>query len=227
MTVKTILMYILKVVGIILGIVIIYVILGLLIPYIPVSAKDDGQKKEIPIYIYTNGVHTDIVMPVKNDLQDWSRKIPFANTRSKKTDYRYIGIGWGDKGFYLDTPTWADLKFSTAIKAAFWLSDSAMHCTYYNTMKEGDDCKMIMISRNQYQNLVKFVEDKFDRDQNRNFMLIPTNAVYGDNDAFYDAKGTYSFLYTCNTWSNNALKAAGQKAALWTPSDFGIFQHYK
>ena len=91
MTVKTILMYLLKVVGIILGIVIIYVILGLLIPYIPVSAKDDGQKKEIPIYIYTNGVHTDIVMPVKNDLQDWSQKIPFANTKSKKntiSEYR-------------------------------------------------------------------------------------------------------------------------------------------
>ncbi len=222
-----ILMYLLKVVGIILGIVIIYVILGLLIPYIPVSAKDDGQKKEIPIYIYTNGVHTDIVMPVTNDLQDWSRKIPFANTKSKKTDYQYIGIGWGDKGFYLDTPTWADLKFSTAVKAAFWLSDSAMHCTYYNTMKEGEDCKMIMISRGQYENLVKYVEDKFDKDQNGNFILIPTNAVYGDNDAFYDAKGTYSFLYTCNTWSNNALKAAGQKAALWTPTDFGIFQHYK
>ncbi|THV58966.1 TIGR02117 family protein [Chryseobacterium candidae] len=227
MTVKTVAMYLLKVIGIILGIVIIYAILGLLIPYIPVSAKDDGLKKEIPIYIYTNGVHTDIVMPVKNDLQDWSQKIPFGNTKSKKTDYQYIGIGWGDKGFYLDTPTWADLKFSTAVKAAFWLSDSAMHCTYYNTMKEGDDCKMIMISRSQYENLVKYVEDKFDRDQNGNFMLIPTNAVYGDNDAFYDAKGTYSFLYTCNTWSNNALKAAGQKAALWTPSDFGIFQHYK
>ncbi|MGG7439091.1 TIGR02117 family protein [Chryseobacterium arthrosphaerae] len=224
---KIILMYILKVIGVILGIVIIYVILGLLIPYIPVSAKNDGQKKEIPIYIYTNGVHTDIVMPVKNDLQDWSAKIPFADTKSKKTDYQYIGIGWGDKGFYLDTPTWADLKFSTAVKAAFWLSDSAMHCTYYRTMKEGEDCKMIMISRGQYENLVKFVEDKFDRDQNGKFMLIPTDAVYGDNDAFYDAKGTYSFLYTCNTWSNNALKAAGQKAALWTPSDFGIFQHYK
>ncbi len=222
-----ILMYILKVIGVILGIVIIYVILGLLIPYIPVSAKDDGQKKEIPVYIYTNGVHTDIVMPVKNDLQDWSAKIPFADTKSKKTDYQYIGIGWGDKGFYLDTPTWADLKFSTAVKAAFWLSDSAMHCTYYRTMKEGEDCKMIMISRGQYENLVKFVEDKFDRDQKGKFMLIPTDAVYGDNDAFYDAKGTYSFLYTCNTWSNNALKAAGQKAALWTPSDFGIFQHYK
>ncbi|MCJ7935196.1 MAG: TIGR02117 family protein [Chryseobacterium sp.] len=227
MTVKIVLWYILKGLGIILGIVILYVILGLLIPYIPVSANNDGQKKEIPIYIYTNGVHTDIVMPVKNDLQDWSLKIPFANTKSKRTDYNYIGIGWGDKGFYLDTPTWADLKFSTAVKAAFWLSDSAMHCTYYTSMQEGDDCKMMMISRSQYESLVAFVENKFDRDQNGNFILIPTNAVYGDHDAFYDAKGTYSFLYTCNTWANNALKAAGQKAALWTPSDFGIFQHYK
>ncbi|PKF74914.1 TIGR02117 family protein [Chryseobacterium sp. PMSZPI] len=227
MTLKSILLYILKILGVILGIVIIYVLLGLLIPFIPVSAKDDGQKKEIPIYIFTNGVHTDIVMPVKTDLKDWSLSIPFANTKSKRTDYNYIGIGWGDKGFYLETPTWADLKFSTAVKAAFWLSDSAMHCTYYTSMKEGEDCKMIMISRAQYESLVKYVEAKFDRDQNGNFMLIPTDAVYGDNDAFYDAKGTYSFLYTCNTWTNNALKAAGQKAALWTPSDFGIFQHYK
>ncbi|UOV00146.1 TIGR02117 family protein [Chryseobacterium daecheongense] len=222
-----ILMYILKIVGVIVGIVVLYALLGYLLPFIEVRAKDDGQEKEIPIYVYTNGVHTDIVMPVKNDLQDWSSKIPFSNVRSRQTDYNYIGIGWGDKGFYLDTPTWADLKFSTAFKAAFWLSESAMHCTYYKTMKEGSDCKMVMISRAQYKNLIQFVEAKFDKDQSGNFILIPTDAVYGDNDAFYDAKGKYSFLYTCNTWANDALKAAGQKAALWTPSDFGIFQHYK
>lgn len=222
-----VLMYVLKIIGIIIGIVVLYAALGYFLPFIEVSAKDDGEKKEIPVYIYTNGVHTDIVMPVKNDLQDWSAKIPFSNTKSRRTDYRYIGIGWGDKGFYLDTPTWADLKFSTAFKAAFWLSESAMHCTYYETMKEGPDCKMMMISRTQYKNLIQFTEDKFDKDRNGNFVLIPTDAVYSDNDAFYDAKGKYSFLYTCNTWANDALKAAGQKAAWWTPSDFGIFQHYK
>lgn len=227
MNVKKMLILLLKILGTVLGIVILYVVLGYLLPFIEVSAKDDGQKKEIPVYIYTNGVHTDIVMPVKNDLQDWSLKLPFNNIRSKKTDYNYIGIGWGDKGFYLDTPTWADLKFSTAFKAAFWLSESAMHCTYYREMKEGEDCKKIMISKNQYQKLVQFIQNKFDQDQSGKFILIPTNAVYGDNDAFYDAKGTYSFLYTCNTWANDALKAAEQKAAFWTPSDYGIFLHYK
>ncbi|EJL74465.1 hypothetical protein PMI13_01205 [Chryseobacterium populi] len=222
-----VLMYVLKIIGIIIGIVVLYAALGYFLPFIEVSAKDDGEKKVIPVYIYTNGVHTDIVMPVKNDVQDWSAKIPFSNTRSRRTDYQYIGVGWGDKGFYLDTPTWADLKFSTAFKAAFWLSESAMHCTYYESMKEGADCKMMMISRTQYKNLVQFVENKFDKDRNGNFVLIPTNAVYSDHDAFYDAKGKYSFLYTCNTWANDGLKAAGQTAAWWTPSDFGIFQHYK
>lgn len=227
MSAKIILIYVLKTLGIIIGIIAVYALLGYFLPFIEVSAKDDGEKKEVPIYIYTNGVHTDIVMPVKNDLYDWSSKIPFANTKSKKTDYNYVGIGWGDKGFYLDTPTWADLKFSTAFKAAFWLSESAMHCSYYQTMTEAVDCKKIMISKSQYKELVKFVDSKFDRDENGNYVLIPTNAVYGNNDAFYDAQGSYSFLDTCNTWANNALKAAGQKAALWTPTDTGIFLHYK
>lgn len=227
MSVKMVLMYVLKILGVIVGIVVLYGLLAYLLPFIEVSAKDNGEKKEIPIYIYTNGVHTDIVMPVKNDMQDWGAKIPFSNIKSKQTDYNYVGIGWGDKGFYLDTPNWSDLKFSTAFKAAFWLSESAMHCSYYKTMKVADDCKMIMISRSQYKDLIKFVDDKFDKDQNGNFILIPTNAVYGDNDAFYDAQGKYSFMYTCNTWANDALKAAGQKAAFWTPSDYGIFLHYK
>jgi len=227
MSAKIVFIYILKTLGIIVGIIVVYALLGYLIPFIEVSAKENGEKKEIPIYIYTNGVHTDIVMPVKNDIVDWSSKIPFSNTKSKETDYNYVGIGWGDKGFYLDTPTWADLKLSTALKAAFWLSESAMHCTYYKTMTEAEDCKKIMISKNQYKELVKFVDAKFDRDHNGNYILIPTNAVYGNNDAFYDAQGRYSFLNTCNTWSNNALKSAGQKAALWTPTDYGIFLHYK
>ena len=73
---------------------------------------------------------------------------------------------------------------------------------------------------------LKYIKNKFDRDKNGKVIFIPTDAVYGINDAFYDAKGKYSFFETCNTWANDGLKEAGQKAALWTPSDLGIFQHY-
>ncbi|MGA9211244.1 TIGR02117 family protein [Kaistella sp.] len=211
----------------IVGLVLLYIVLALAIPFIPIQKKATTEKAEVPIYIYTNGVHTDIVLPIKNKQIDWSKEILFENTVSKSTDFNYVGIGWGDKGFYLDTPTWTELKISTALHAAFWLGNSAMHCTFYKTMKEGDDCIKIMITQSQYSDLIQFVDAKFDKNANGQDILIPTNAVYGNADAFYEAKGSYSFLYTCNTWANDALKAAGQKAALWTPTDFGIFRHYK
>ena len=156
------LLFILKVIGFLLGAVFLYVILGLLIPYIPVRAEKTDDAKTIELYILTNGVHTDLVVPVKSKYIDWSSKLPFENTKGQKTDFDYISFGWGDKGFYLDTPTWAELKFSTAFKAAFWLSDSAMHCTYYKQMKVGDDCKKMMLTEKQYQHLIHFIDSKFD-----------------------------------------------------------------
>ncbi|HPZ26128.1 MAG TPA: DUF2459 domain-containing protein [Kaistella sp.] len=44
------------------------------------------------------------MVPVKTPEIDWSQQIPFENTLSKRTDFKYLAIGWGDKGFYLDTP---------------------------------------------------------------------------------------------------------------------------
>lgn len=217
----------LKTIWAIIALVAVYIIFAFAIPYIKVPAENVSEPKTIEAYILTNGVHTDIVVPIKSKQYDWSKEIRFENTTSKKTDFNYLSIGWGDKGFYLDTPEWADLKVSTAFKAAFSLGESAMHCTFYKDMKEGEDCKKLMLTEKQYAKLIEFVNKKFDRDENGQLKLITTEAVYTDHDSFYDANGSYSFLYTCNTWTNNALKAAGQKAALWTPSDFGIFQHYK
>lgn len=214
-------------VGFLLGVILLYVILALLLPLIPINAKKTTDPKVVELYILTNGVHTDLVLPVRTSQIDWSQKLPFKNTKGQKTDFRYIAFGWGDKGFYLDTPTWSQLKFSTAFKAAFWLSDSAMHCTYYKQMKEGNDCKKMMLTEQQYQDLIQFIDSRFDKDAAGHYILVPTNAVYGDDDAFYDAKGSYNFTYTCNTWANDGLKVAGQKAALWTATDFGIFRHYK
>lgn len=70
------------------------------------------------IYILTNGVHTDIVMPTKSEQIYWNKKIPYKNTIATDSTYQYIAMGWGDKGFYLETPEWSDLKASVAFKAA-------------------------------------------------------------------------------------------------------------
>lgn len=226
MNAKRLLIKIAKGIGIVLGAILLYILCAILLPYIEVSEDKTNDPKDYTIYILTNGVHTDLVLPIKNDVYDWTTFVSPNDTKSKDQNFNYLAVGWGDKGFYLDTPTWADLKASTAFKAAFWLSDSAMHCTFYKDMKEGDDCKKISLTKKQYTDLLSFIKSKFDVQADRP-KLIVTDAVYGTNDAFYDAVGSYSFLNTCNTWSNDALKASGQKAAFWTATDKGIFQHYK
>ena len=177
------------------------------------------------IYILSNGVHTDIVVPTSSSLINWSEYIPYENTSSKTPELGLLAFGWGDKGFYLNTPTWADLTFSTAFKAATGLSTSAMHCTYYKSLKKSDNCIPLNISPSQYQQLISYILESFLLDANSKPVHIPNN-YYGTNDAFYEGVGTYSLFYTCNTWANQALKAADQKACLWTLFDFSILKHY-
>ena len=189
--------------------------------------EEKGQPDELSIFIKTNGAHTDLVMPVRHPLRDWDSLLPAANTRGRDTTGQYIGVGWGDKGFYLETPTWADLTASTAIKACFWLSSSAVHATYYPAIATGEDCREIRISNAQYARLLAYVDNTFEPGAAGRPQAIETDAVYGQADAFYEARGRYSFLKTCNVWTNNGLKACGQKAAVWAPFDWGIFYQYR
>ncbi|MBY0427579.1 MAG: TIGR02117 family protein [Cytophagales bacterium] len=178
------------------------------------------------IYLMTNGVHTDVVLPVRSNIIHWDSLVPFENVLSNDTNFRWLAFGWGDKGFYLNTPTWDDLTFGTAFKAATGLSSTAMHCTYYRRVKEDAECVKILIKDAQLAALSQYVRQSFRRDSTGKFEWIHTNAVYGKTDAFYEAIGNYSLLTTCNTWTNNGLKAADLPACWWTPLDKGLMQVY-
>lgn len=194
---------------------------------ITVEEQKDSSVKNIEIYILTNGIHTDLVFPVKTDLIDWSKEISYSNTRIKDTSaIKYLALGWGDKEFYLQTPEWSDLKFSVAFRAVTGLGSSAIHATYYQSMHEDEMCKKILISKIQYEKLIQFISASLQHDKNGKPIFIKTNANYNDRDAFYEAMGSYSLFYTCNTWANEGLKQGGLKACLWTAFDTGIFQKY-
>ncbi|WP_294825051.1 TIGR02117 family protein [uncultured Flavobacterium sp.] len=203
----------------------VYVVVMLICSHITVN--DESEKSDaVTIFINSNGVHTDIVVPVKNEVKDWSREILYVHTKSQDSIMKYVAFGWGDKGFYLDTPEWSDLKASTAAKAAFYLGTSAMHTRYYSDLEEDESCIKLAISKNDYENLVRYIDESFQHGEDKKVLWI-ANHSYGQYDAFYEGTGKYSLFYTCNTWANNALKAANQKAALWTVYEGGIFCHYK
>jgi len=182
---------------------------------------------EYEIYLKSNGVHTDIVLPIDNNIIYWPNLFPFENTISKSKDFNYIAIGWGDKGFYLDTPTWSELKVSTALVAGLGIGKTALHITYYKDMQEDDLTIKVPISKEQYASIVSTVKKNLQYDDKGKSINIKTNAQYGENDAFYEAIGSYSIFHTCNTWTNNTLKEAMLPSSKWLVFDKGILYQYK
>lgn len=204
-----------------------YAILAWGLSRIVVNGDQPTDKDEISFYILTNGMHTDLVVPVKNEVMDWGTVFKYEHTLGKDTSFQWVGLGWGDQGIYLDTPTWDDLTAKTVFKAAFFLSESAIHATFFAPLEENEQCKKISMTKEEYGDLVEFIMASLEKGADGKPLYIDTKSQYGQNDAFYEANGTYNFTYTCNTWANNALKASGQKAPVWTPFDTGIFRHYE
>jgi uncharacterized protein (TIGR02117 family) len=223
------LLKILKFTGIAIGsfvlFVVLYVLLAIGISRISVNGDKVAEAQDVEIYIHTNGVHTDLILPIRNEQIDWSKEIKFIDVKAQDSTFQYISFGWGDKGFYLNTPTWADLTFTTAFNALFGLSSSAMHTEFYKRVNKNESCRKLYISKQEYAELIKYILESFQVDADGNIIHIK-NVSYNARDAFYEAKGSYTLFYTCNTWANGALKTSRQKACLWTLFDTGIFYHY-
>ncbi len=207
------------------GVAGLYLSAAFVLSHITVPKANPNAPADVSIFLHTNGVHTDLVLPIKNAQKDWTRQLPFSDIPSGDTTMQYVAFGWGDKGFYLDTPTWSQLKLSTAFVAAFWLGSSAMHTTFLHAVPPGPDTVPLTLSHAEYGQLLAYIDSSFCYDAAGRVQHIKGHS-YGPDDAFYEARRVYSFLYTCNTWTNNALKASGQRACLWTPSDIGIFYQY-
>ena len=194
------------------------------LPNIEVNKQNLPIKSDsVCIYVISNGVHTDIAVPCENYLKNWKSLFPKDTFHLKDYSCSYLAFGWGDKGFYLETPEWSDLKASTAFKAAFGLGGSAMHVRYlYPPSKLSDKKIALTISSDQYKKLITYIEQSFSL-SNGSVTKI-NHPGYGNSDLFYEANGKYSLLKTCNVWTNKALKYSGIKTGFWTPFADGLMR---
>ena len=200
-----------------------YLIMALILSLIPTN-RHFQNSKDVPIYLISNGVHVDVVVPISNDIKNWRNDFHIDSNVANQVNF--ISFGWGDKNFYINTPEWSDLTLGTAIKAVFLKSVSAMHVDYYRQPIENENCKLTWISKQQYRKLIDFIETSFTYTPEGNTIKIG-NIGYFTHDAFYEAQGSYHLFFTCNTWTNRCLRKSGLKACIWTPFDKGILYQYR
>ncbi|MEQ8790817.1 MAG: TIGR02117 family protein [Pirellulaceae bacterium] len=187
-----------------------------LVGLIPVNNDFEPTADGVEIHVISNAVHADLVMPIEAAGVDWRERFPAACFRGDTADATHVAIGWGDRGFFLETPTWADLKASTTANALLWPSDSCMHVRLTKLNYLAEDARSVRISPEQYGRLVEHIRSTFVQNGDGSFLPI-AGAHYGQHDAFFAARGAYHGLNTCNSWAGRGLRSAGVRTGWLTP----------
>ena len=209
---------ILKYLGIILLLPVTYFIISLILTYIPVNTAQDTSQQNDAIYLSTNGVHLEIIIP--KEVLDPS--IAAGLTYDERD--MYFSFGWGDRNFYVETPTWADLSLLTGFKALFINTSSLLHVTRYRSIQK--DWARIPVNPDQLSKINTYIKNGFRLDASSEKILLP-GLGYTKHDDFYEATGNYTCFNTCNTWINTALKQSDIKACLWTPYEFRLLSMHQ
>ena len=211
--------------GLLFGPLLLYLMAAITLGMIPVNRHFEQAGNGVGVYLTSNGVHVDFVLPVQWRGIDWSDLLPYDQFTNVDDGHRYLYFGWGERNFYLETPTWDDLTFSTAAHALLLPTSTVMHVEYAMWPPPlSETTKRLVLSATQYQNLAREIVGSFRTRDGGEFQLIPGHGYRG-TDNFYQANGTYHAFNTCNMWTNGVLKEVGVTTAFWSPFAKAILYH--
>lgn len=177
------------------------------------------------IFVRTNGVHADIVLPASSAGIDLYRLVPPADVREPERADGWVAFGWGQREFYLETPRWADLTVKNAIRSVVG-GNALIHIEHLGQPRISPAMRAIRLDPEAYHRLVASIERYFVLDRSRRSIPLRGRG-YGPNDTFYEARGRYSALKTSNQWTSDRLAEAGVEAGIWTPFAQGILWRYR
>lgn len=185
---------------------------------IPANRSWTPPRSGVTIYVYTNGVHTGLVLPSVNPLHDWRGRIRASDLPDPRRAGSWLIFGWGQRDFYLNTPRWSDLSLRTAARAMIGSDRTLMHVDHLPRVWNGPDLRPILITPSQYRRLTSLLESDF----------APGMAIrgYGADDVFYPGRGRYSASMTCNEWTGAKLRAIGVRIGVWTPLSSSVMRWF-
>ncbi|MBT9528175.1 MAG: TIGR02117 family protein [Rhizobacter sp.] len=206
------------------SLVAVYFATAFVLVFFPVNPEPRGEPLVVQAFVYSNGVHTDLVFPLHTQGVDWSQAFPAQHLPEAPHDAAYIAIGWGDREFYLNTPRWRDLTASRALQALSGSGRTLLHVSYLREADLQSGMHALPLSAQQYASLVNYVERALVRSHAGPGVNVP-GQHYGAHDAFYEANGAYDLFSTCNAWVGRGLAQAGVKVSAWTPLATQVVWH--
>ncbi|HEV2748302.1 MAG TPA: TIGR02117 family protein [Allosphingosinicella sp.] len=211
---------------VLLALILAYFVAALVGALVPANADWREPREGIRIFVRTNGVHTWIMVPTVHAEIDWRPLVPAAHIADSRYAGDYLAFGYGNRDFYLNTPTWWDLRPRTALAAAFGRGPALVHAEYEHRPRPDEYQRPVTITREQYRRLAAFIRASFRTDaEGRSLPLLGRG--YGPSDIFYEAAGRYDVFRTCNEWTGEGLRSAGIRTGIWTPLERSVMWRFE
>ena len=200
-----------------------YLLAALIGSLVPLNRGWEEAERGTTIYLADNGIHSDIVMPVKAEGLDWAPLFPAGDFAAPGTNARWIAFGSGEERVYLNTPTWWDLTPRTVLSALAG-GRQVMHVEYVSDPSYA--VREIRLRPEEYRRLWAAIRADFQLDPRGRPQRLD-HPGYGCCDAFYRAVGRHSAFRTCNTWAAKWLRLAGVETSVWSPFVQGFIWRYR
>ncbi|MHA7772646.1 TIGR02117 family protein [Roseibium sp. M-1] len=176
----------------------------------------DAQEVKRRILVLSNPIHTDIALPADPDVL---KTFDFVSNAGLDLDYPgvfWVVFGWGGRSFYIETPTWGDLKPGPVLNALTW-DASVMHVRRSGDIPVNqDDVQVVELGAEEFASLLKDIRASFEHGAGGVPVEI-AGAAYDAHDIFFPAVGGFNAFLGCNTWTARMLRGSGLRTGWWTP----------
>lgn len=167
------------------------------------------------ILLLANPIHTDIALPLDDEVRAAFADLIPAGLPVDMPGVEYLVFGWGGRSFYIETPTWSDIRPLPVLRA-LTIDRSVMHVAVAGPIDLSHPAvRPLVISAAGRSRMIAAIRASFVRGGDA--PVVISGASYGPDDAFFEAKGAFNAFLGCNTWTAAMLRAGGIPTGWWTP----------
>lgn len=157
-----------------------------------------------PIWVLDSGWHTGLIVPSK-ELSGW------FHTRLQTAHARYLMFGWGNRKFYMTPKPTIGMDIAALFPSKSVVLIEGCKRTPRACYTDAVKLRKLRVSRDGLKRLDTYLSRSLATGAHQ--QPIPLGPGPDPGSEFYASGLTYDAFHTCNTWTAEALHAAGLPVA--------------